>query len=76
MLITVHFVDENFEMYDRTLHVEPIHDSSHISIFVLEEDKEGFIIFGSQQFESDQFIIVSYSASNKCGVEGISATYQ
>ena len=42
MSITVHYVDQNFKLHDRTLHVKPVRDASHTAaVMVLEEFKEG-----------------------------------
>lgn len=66
MSITAHYVDERFELHDRTLHVKPVRDASHTAIMVLDEFKEGIGIFNITMELTcfEQIVVVSDSGSN------------
>ena len=76
MSITVHYVDQNFELHDRTLHVKPVRDARHTAVMVLEEFKEGIGAFNiMEQICFEQIIVVSDSGSNCCGADGIPSEF-
>ena len=41
MYITTHYIDEDFELHDRSLHVNSIRGASYTAIMVLDEFTEG-----------------------------------
>lgn len=75
MSITIHYINDQFELFDRTLHVKQLRDMSHTMIMIKEEFQEGLKTFGLDQFKREQFIVVSDSGSNCAGAEGIRSIY-
>jgi hypothetical protein len=45
MSITIHYIDEMFNLYARTLHVKPVEEASHTAEMVLEEFNKGLAVF-------------------------------
>jgi len=45
MSITIHYIDEMFNLYARTLHVKPVEKVSHTTEMVLEEFSKGLAMF-------------------------------
>ncbi len=45
MSITIHYIDEMFNLYARTLHVKPVEEASHTAKMVLEEFSKGLAVF-------------------------------
>jgi hypothetical protein len=45
MSITIHYIDEMFNLYARTLHVKPVEEASHTAEMVLEEFSKGLVMF-------------------------------
>ena len=77
MSITAHYVDQHFELHDRTLHVKPVRDASHTAIMVLEEFTEGLGVFNitNESVSLEQIVVVSDSGSNCCGADGIPSQF-
>jgi hypothetical protein len=77
MSITAHYVDQHFELFDRTLHVKPVRDASHTAIMVLEEFTEGLGVFNitNESVSLEQIVVVSDSGSNCCGADGIPSQF-
>ena len=75
MSITIHYIDDQFELFDRTMHVKQLRDASHTMIMIKEEFQEGLKAFGLEKFKHEQFIVVSDSGSNCSGAEGIRSVY-
>ena len=77
MSITAHYVDEHFDLHDRTLHVKPVRDASHTASMVLVEFKEGIGVFNFTKEWTcfEQIVVVSDSRSNYCGVDGIPSEF-
>jgi hypothetical protein len=71
MSITIHYIDEMFNLYARTLHVKPVEEASHTVEMVLEEFSKGLAVFKVMANMYQQIIVVSNSGSNCCGVNGI-----
>ena len=70
MSITAHYIDQYFELHDRTLHVKPVRDASHTAVMVLEEFKEGIGVFNiMEQVCFEQIVVVSDSGSNCCAAD-------
>jgi len=64
MSITIHYIDEMFNLYTRTLHVKPIEEASHTTEMVLEEFSKGLAVFKVMADMYQQIIVVSDSGSN------------
>ncbi len=45
MSITIHYIDEMFNLYTRTLHVKPVEEASHTAEMVVEEFSKGLAMF-------------------------------
>jgi hypothetical protein len=71
MSITIHYINEMFNLYARTLHVKPIEEASHTTEMVLEEFSKGLAVFKVMADMYQQIIVVSDSDSNCCGANGI-----
>jgi hypothetical protein len=71
MSITIHYIDEMFNLYARTLHVKPVEEASHTAEMVLEEFNKGLAMFKVMADMYQQIIMVSDSGSNCCGANGI-----
>ena len=70
--ITAHNIDEEFAMFDQTLHVKPVCDVSHTGIMVLEKFKEALDIFIIKNLVFDKIIVVADCGSNIVAEDGIS----
>jgi hypothetical protein len=66
MSITIHYIDEMFNLYARTLHVKPVEEASHTAEMVLEEFSKGLAVFKVMVDMYQQIIVVSDSGSNCC----------
>ena len=68
--ITIHYIDEDFVVHDRTLRVKTIRDASHTAITVLDEFTEGLELFDLhyKEYALDR-------GSNRCGAKGIPAKF-
>ncbi|KAH9550984.1 hypothetical protein CY35_10G100500, partial [Sphagnum magellanicum] len=62
MSITIHYIDEMFNLYTRTVHVKPIEEASHTTEMVLEEFSKGLAVFKVMADMYQQIIVVSDSA--------------
>jgi len=45
MSITIHYIDEMFNLYARTLHVKLVEEANHTAEMVLEEFSKGLVVF-------------------------------
>jgi hypothetical protein len=45
MSITIHYIDEMFNLYACTLHVKPVEEANHTAEMVLEEFNKGLAVF-------------------------------
>jgi hypothetical protein len=75
MSITIHYIDEMFNLYARTLHVKPVEEASHTAEMVLEEFSKGLAVFKVMADMYQQIIVVSDSGSNCCGANGIPSAF-
>ncbi len=75
MSITIHYIDEMFNLYARTLHVKPVEEASHTAEMVLEEFSKGLVVFKVMADMYQQIIVVSDSSSNYCGANGIPSAF-
>jgi hypothetical protein len=78
MSITANYIDADFELHDRTLHVKPVlRDASHTAIMVLDKFKEGISVFNITMESTcfEQIVVVSDSGSNCCGADGIPSEF-
>ncbi len=75
MSITIHYIDEMFNLYARTLHIKPFEEASHTAEMVLEEFSKGFAVFKVMADMYQQIIMVSDSGSNCCGANGIPSAF-
>ncbi len=75
MSITIHYIDEMFNLYARTLHVKPVEEASHMAEMVLEEFSKGLAVFKVMADMYQQIIVVSDSGSNCCGANGIPSAF-
>ncbi len=75
MSITIHYIDEMFNLYTHTLHVKPDEEASHMAKMVLEEFSKGLVVFKVMVDMYQQIIVVSDSGSNCYGVNGISSAF-
>jgi hypothetical protein len=71
MSITIHYIDEMFNLYARMLHVKPVEEASHTAEMVLEEFSKGLVMFKVMVDMYQQIIVVLDSGSNCCGANGI-----
>lgn len=58
--ITIHYITDGFELVDRTLHVKSLRDVS--STMITEELFDGLASFGLDQFNKEQFTVISDSS--------------
>ncbi len=75
MSITIHYIDEMFNLYARMLHVKPVEEASHTTEMVLEEFSKGLAMFKVMADMYQQIIVVSDSGSNCCGANGIPSAF-
>ena len=76
MSITAHYIDQNFKLHDRTLHVKPVRDASRTVVMVLEEFKECIGVFNiMERVCFEQIVVVSDSGSNCCAADGIPSEF-
>jgi hypothetical protein len=75
MSITIHYIDEMFNLYARMLHVKPVKEASHTTEMVLEEFSKGLAVFKVMADMYQQIIVVLDSASNYCGINGIPSAF-
>jgi hypothetical protein len=75
MSITIHYIDEMFNLYARTLHVKPVEEANHTAKMVLEEFSKGLAVFKVMADMYQQIIVVSDSGSNYYGANGISLAF-
>jgi len=75
MSITIHYIDEMFNLYARTLHVKPVEKASHTAKMVLDEFSKGLAVFKVMVDMYQQIIVVSDSGSNCCGANGIPSAF-
>jgi hypothetical protein len=75
MSITIHYIDEMFNLYARTLHVKPVEEANHTAEMVLEEFSKGLAVFKVMANMYQQIIVVSDNVSNCCGVNGIPSAF-
>ena len=73
--VTVHYIDEEFVLFDRTLHVKPVRDESHTVGMVLDEFKEALDIFGIKYLVFDKITVVADGGSNIVAEDGISSEF-
>lgn len=77
MSITAHYVDQYFELHDRTLHVKPLRDASHTAIMVLEEFIDGIGDFNitEDRVSFEQIVVVTDSGSNCSAENGLRSRF-
>jgi hypothetical protein len=75
MSITIHYIDAEFVLHDRTLHVKPVREASHTAEMVLDEFKEGLAVFNLFEDVFQNIIVVSDSGSNCCAANGIPSEF-
>ncbi len=75
MSITIHYIDEMFNMYARMLHVKPVEEANHTAEMVLEEFSKGLAVFKVMADIYQQIIVVWDSSSNCCGANGILSAF-
>jgi len=75
MSITIHYIDEMFNLYTPTLHIKPVEEASHMAKMVLEEFSKGLVVFKVMADMYQQIIVVSDSGSNCYGVNGIPSAF-
>jgi hypothetical protein len=75
MSITIHYIDEMFNLYTRMLHVKPVEEASHTAEMVLEEFSKGLAVFKVMADMYQQIIVVLDSGSNCCGTNGILSVF-
>jgi len=75
MSITIHYIDEMFNLYARTLHTKLVEEASHTAEMVLEEFSKGLVVFKVMADMYQQIIVVSDSGSHCCGANGISSAF-
>ncbi|KAH9550022.1 hypothetical protein CY35_10G051000 [Sphagnum magellanicum] len=75
MSITIHYIDEMFNLYARTHHVKPVEEANHMAEMVLEEFSKGLAVFKVMANMYQQIIVVSDSGSNCCGTNGIPSAF-
>jgi hypothetical protein len=75
MSITIHYIDEMFNLYACTLHIKPIEEASHTAKMVLEEFSKSLAVFKVVVDMYQQIIMVSDSGSNCCGANGIPSAF-
>ncbi len=75
MSITIHYIDEMFNLYARTLHVKLVEEASHTAEMVLEEFSKGLAVFKVMADMYQQIIVVSDNGSNCCGANGIPSAF-
>jgi len=75
MSITIHYINEMFNLYVRTLHVKPVEEASHTAEMVLEEFSKGLAVFKVIANMYQQIIVVSDIGSNCCGANGIPSAF-
>lgn len=73
--VTVHYIDEEFVLFDRTLHVKPVHDANHTAIMVLEELSEALAVFDVFDSVFDQITVVADGGSNIVGEGGVDSEF-
>jgi len=75
MSITIHYIDEMFNLYARTLHIRPVEEASHTAEMALEEFSKGLAVFKVMADMYQNIIVILDNASNCCGVNGISSPF-
>jgi hypothetical protein len=75
MSITAHYINKDFELHARTLHVTPVPEASHTAVMVLTAFKDGLKVFGIKSHDYKQVTVVSDSGSNCCGADGIPSMF-
>jgi len=75
MSITIHYIDEMFNLYACTLHVKPVEEARHTAEMVMEEFSKGLVVFKVMANMYQQIIVVSDSGSNCCGANGIPSAF-
>ena len=73
--VTAHYIDKEFALFDRTLHVKPVHDESHTAVMVLDEFKEALDIFSIKILVFDKIFVVADCGSNIVAKDGISSEF-
>jgi hypothetical protein len=76
MSITIHYIDENFDLHARTLHAKPVRNASHTGRMVLKEFTDGLTIFNILMDSYDNITVVSDSGSNCCSADGILSLFE
>jgi hypothetical protein len=75
MSITIHYIDEMFNLYARTLHVKPVEEAIHTAEMVLEEFSKGLAVFKVMADMYQQIIVVLDSGLNCYGANGIPSAF-
>lgn len=73
--IMVHYLDKEFILFDRTLHVKPVQDAIHTAIKVLEELREALAVFAMVDSVFDQITVVADGGSNIVGEGGVKSEF-
>ena len=75
IFVTVHYIDEEFALFDRTLYVKPICDESHIAVMILDEFKEALDILGIKDLVFDKITVMVDCTSNIFAEDDISLEF-
>ena len=75
IFVMAHYIDEEFVLFDRTLHVKFVRDESHTAVMVLDDFKEALVIFGIKDLVFDKIIVVVDCGSNIVAKDGISSEF-
>ena len=73
--VMAYYIDKEFALFDRTLHVKPVHDESHTAVMVLDEFKEALDIFSIKILVFDKIFVVADCGSNIVAKDGISSEF-
>ncbi|GBG60982.1 hypothetical protein CBR_g18578 [Chara braunii] len=74
MSVTMHYIDRNFKLHVRNLHVKVFQEESHIGSVVLKAFEDALHEFGCK--ESDRCVVCTDSRSNMAATEGIRKIYK
>ena len=70
--VMTHYIDEEFALFDQTLHVKPVRNESHTDVMVLNEFKKAIDIFGIKNLVVDKITVVADCRSNIVAEDDIS----
>jgi hypothetical protein len=75
MSITIHYIDKEFTLHARTLHIKAVREASHTGAMVLQEFQEGLAVYEIGEEYYDQIVVISDSGSNCCSEDGIPSAF-